>query len=184
MFGVVTNEDNYYKNMPVVGMTGMTGMTEINGLNQFYTIPGLNNMMNTQVQYQLYNPYTGAIGPTLSDTNNGLNSLNVNINSANIKSDIYERNGILVALVGTQSDINKASNCLDTHLSTINSSGTNCINNSNNLNNGLMISKQNIESQLQTNLINKINDIDNILKNGKSDAERAKDLMTLIVNLL
>ncbi len=177
MYSVVTGEDRYYKNMPVVGMTG---------LNQFYTIPGLNNMMQPRVDYQFYNPYTGSLGPTVTNANNiGLNNYglnNLNINTANIKSDIYERNGILVALVGTQGDIDKAENCLDKHLSTpavpvVPVAPTAP---------GLMIAKTDIVTQLENGLKKtKLDEIKVIIDDTKkTDDIKAKEITALIVGLL
>jgi len=183
MYSVVTSKDRYYKNMPVVGMTG---------LNQFYTIPGLNNMMQPRVDYQFYNPYTGSLGPTVTNANNiglnnyGLNNYGLNnLNTANIKSNIYERNGILVALVGTQSDIDKAENCLDKHLSTpavpvvpaAPAAPTAP---------DLMFAKTHIETQLKNGLKKtKLDEIKAIINDTKkTDDDKAKEITALLVGLL
>lgn len=107
MYSIVSGKERYIKNMPVVGMTP-----------QFYTIPGLNSIVNPIVDYQFYNPWTGSIGQSFTNSSNLLNTNNItNTNNLNVNTQIYNKNGIYVGIVGTNEHVNKVIRCLDSHLS-------------------------------------------------------------------
>jgi len=107
MYSIVSGKERYLKNMPVVGMTP-----------QFYTIPGINSLVQPRVDYQFYNPWTGSIGPSFTNSSNLLNTSNItNTNNLNVDTEIYNRNGLFVGIVGTIEDVRKVKRCLDLHLS-------------------------------------------------------------------
>jgi len=101
MYNIVSGRERYLRNMPVVGMTP-----------QYYTIPGLNSLIQPRVDYQFYNPWTGSLGPSFTNE-----PYTTNTNNLNVNTEIYNRNGVYVGIVGVNEDINKVKRCLDLHLS-------------------------------------------------------------------
>jgi hypothetical protein len=102
MFNIVTGNERYIKNMPVVGMTP-----------QYYTLPNIATTI-PRVDYQFYNPWTGSLGPAF--TNALDNVKNTTSTTGGVESKIYNKKGVYVGLVGTSSELAKIEKCLDDHL--------------------------------------------------------------------
>jgi len=115
MYSIVSGNEKFIRNMPVVGMTP-----------SLYTIPNLNTFVSPHIKYQFYNPWSGQLGQTVSTHMNQFSPINsiYGTNSISdmftnpqgnlsVKSQVYDRNGICVGLIGSNDDILKVTNCLD-----------------------------------------------------------------------
>lgn len=109
MFNIISDKEKYLKNIQGVGMN-----------SQFYTIPNLGSTIQPIVDYQFYNPWTGAIGPSFTTNYDQMSSINGNTlstNNVNISAEIYNKHGIYIGLIGAKGDVEKVKRCLDLHIS-------------------------------------------------------------------